>query len=213
MGKTSDWLVPAGLLLLCFVPIAAGTVRLSELAAGIETAENARFFAAPLPVLLHVPAVTLFGILGALQFAPALRRRFPLWHRWAGRLVVPAGLLAALSGLWMDQFYALPAKDGFVLYLMRLASGAWMSAALVTGYLAIRRRDVAAHQDWMLRGYAVGMGAGTQVLTGLPYFLLVGQPGVAVNAVLMGAGWGINVILAEWIIARRNGHRPILSTA
>src|SRR5690606_40582183 len=70
--RSSDLLVPA----------AAGTARLAELAGGAEpTAANARFLAAPIPVVLHILAVIPFSILGAFQFAPAFRRRRRGWHR------------------------------------------------------------------------------------------------------------------------------------
>ena len=77
-----------------------------------------------------------------------------------------------------------------------------MLAAMLQGVDAIRRRDFAAHGRWMLRAYAIGMGAATQVLTHLPWFLLVGRPGEAARGVLMGAGWMINVAIAEWIVRR-----------
>lgn len=51
------------------------------------------------------------------------------------------------------------------------------------------------------------MGAGTQVLTHVPYFALVGTPDEGLRAVLMGAGWVINLIVAESIIRRGNGYR------
>ena len=35
---------------------------------------------------------------------------------------------------------------------------------------------------------------------------LVGKPGESARTVLMGAGWVINVVVAEWIIARRRDH-------
>ncbi|MEQ1934735.1 MAG: hypothetical protein ABL962_12820, partial [Fimbriimonadaceae bacterium] len=47
------------------------------------------------------------------------------------------------------------------------------------------------------------MGAGTQVFTHVPYFVLVGKPGELSKAVLMGAGWVINIVVAEWIIRRQ----------
>jgi predicted membrane protein DUF2306 len=73
---------------------------------------------------------------------------------------------------------------------------------------AIRRRAFASHGAWMTRAYAIGMGAGTQVLTHLPWFLCVdGKPGELPRAVMMGAGWVINVAVAEWII-RGGTHRP-----
>src|SRR5437588_7224964 len=77
-----------------------------------------------------------------------------------------------------------------------------MAASMVLGVDAVRRRDVKAHGAWMIRAYAIGMGAGTQVLTHLPWFILVGKPGETARGVLMGAGWVINVIVAEWIIRR-----------
>jgi uncharacterized membrane protein len=193
MGKYSDWGIPAGLIALSAVPIAAGTVRLTQLANGAATAENARFFDSPLPAVLHITAIALFSLLGALQFAPRIRNAFPKWHRWSGRVTVPAGIIAALSGLWMTHFYDLPPTDGTALYLTRLIVGIWMTFALVRGYLAIRARDIETHRNWMLRGYAIGMGAGTQVLTNLPVILTIGPPDTAVRAALMGAGWAINI--------------------
>src|SRR5437588_11436727 len=77
-----------------------------------------------------------------------------------------------------------------------------MAASMVLGVDAVRRRDVKAHGAWMIRGYAIGMGAGTQVLTHLPWFILVGKPGESARTVLMGAGWMVNVIVAELIIRR-----------
>lgn len=40
-----------------------------------------------------------------------------------------------------------------------------MAACLVLGFTAIRRRDIAAHRAWMIRAYAIGLGAGTQAFT------------------------------------------------
>ena len=101
---SAKWLV-AALLLLSAIPLAAGTVRLTQLAGGAEiTPANARFFAAPLPVVLHIVSAGVYAILGAFQFAPAFRRRRPGWHRAAGRLLVVCGLLVGLSALWMTLF-------------------------------------------------------------------------------------------------------------
>ena len=96
LSTRAGWLVPAALILLSAIPLAAGAVRLDELAGGAEiTPANARFFAAPLPVVLHIVCASLYCLLGAFQFAPGFRRRRPGWHRAAGRLLVPCGLLVA----------------------------------------------------------------------------------------------------------------------
>jgi uncharacterized membrane protein len=197
----STWLVPAGLLVLCVVPVLAGAVRMTQLASGIATPENARFFASPIPVVVHLISVTIFSVVGAFQFVPSLRIR-NRWHRTSGRVLLPLGLAAAISGLWLNQFSALPPGDGSILYVERLLFGAAMLAALGLGLHAIRRRDYMNHRAWMMRGYAIGLGAGTQVITNVPWFVLVGTPAVTTRAVLMGAGWVINLLVAEWIIRR-----------
>jgi hypothetical protein len=38
------------------------------------TADNARFVASPIPVAVHIVSVTVYSLLGALQFVPLLRR-------------------------------------------------------------------------------------------------------------------------------------------
>lgn len=202
----ANWLIPAGLILLSLVPAIAGTVRLSELAtnAPINPA-NARFFATPLPVVLHILTVIPYTIVGAFQFARGLRRRNRKWHRTAGKVLLVLGMTAALSGLWMAHFYPWPAGDGNALYIIRLIFGSAMVASLVLAVAAIRRRQYFEHGAWMTRAYAIGVGAGTQVFTHLPYAIVTGngRPDETSRAVMMGAGWIINVIIAEWLIRKR----------
>ena len=215
-SSKSDWLIPGALIALSLVPAVAGMARLAQLAGGASiTPENARFFAAPLPILLHIPSVVVFSMLGAFQFSPGFRRRRHGWHRAAGRILIPCGMVAALSGLWMTYVYPWPPGDGQLLYAERLVFGSAMVLAIALSVLAIRRREFVSHGEWMLRAYAIGLGAGTQVLTHLPWFLLVGaKPGERPRAVMMGAGWVINVVVAEWIIRNRTA-RPVavLATA
>lgn len=201
-----SWLVPAALILLGLIPAVAGGVRLVQLGAGVElTPENARFVDAPLPVVLHIVAVTIYAWIGAFQFSGEVRRRYPRWHRGAGRVLVLAGLAAALTGLWMTQYYAPPPLDrGMVLFLVRWAVGLCMTVFLVLGLLAARRRDIPVHRAWMMRAYGLGMGAGTQVLTHFPWTLAVGMPtSTEVRTMLMVAGWAINVVVVEAILARK----------
>lgn len=202
-AASATWLM-TGLLLLSVIPLIAGAVRLTELAGSATiTAANARFFESPLPVVLHIVGAGVYSILGAFQFANGFRRRRPGWHRQVGRLVVGSGLVVALSGLWMAQFYQLPEIDGPLLYGFRLLFGSFMTAAIVLGFAAIRCGDVRGHRAWMVRSYAIGLGAGTQVLTLLAGEVIAGPPSEFGRALLMGAGWAINLAVAEWAIRKR----------
>jgi hypothetical protein len=203
-SRRADWLVPALLILLGLVPAIAGTARLAELASDAEvTAKNIRFFEQPIPVVLHILFVAPYSLVGALQFSPGFRKRNRPWHRAAGRVIGMFGIGAALTGLWMAHFYPWPAGDGMGVYIERLIAGTAMLAFMVLALNDVRRRSFKSHGRWMIRAYALGMGAGTQVLTHLPWFIFAeGAPGETGRTVMMGSAWLINAIVAEWIIRR-----------
>ena len=206
--KKAEWLIPAALVFLSIVPVLAGAARIVELTSSTEiTPDNARFFASPIPVVVHIVSVTLYALLGAFQFAPSFRRRKNGWHRAAGRILVPSGLAATLSGLWMTQFYPWPEYDGVWLYGLRLIFGTTMLASLALGYLATRRKDFPQHGAWMIRAYAIGLGAGTQVFTHLPWILFPSIHSELARTIMMGTGWVINLIVAEWIIRKQREAR------
>ena len=210
---SAAWLV-AALLLLSAIPLASGAFRLTQLASGAEiTPANARFFASPLPVVVHIVSASVYTILGAFQFANGLRRRWPGWHRAAGRLLVVCGLLVGLSGLWMTLFYPWPAGDGALLYALRLVFGSAMVMSIVLGFTTIRRGDVSGHRAWMTRGYAIGLGAATQMLTLMVGEIIAGPPSELSRALLMGAGWVINLAIAEWAIRKRRIPRARTASA
>ncbi len=195
------WLRLVGLVALTVVPVTAGAVRLHELASGAPvTPANARFFGQPAPIVVHIVCASVFCILGVGQFVPALRGRRSRWHRVVGRVLIPCGLAAAASGVWMAVGYSLPAHDTALLKTMRVLFGSAMASALILSLVAVRRRDFVAHRAWAVRGYAIAMGAGTQVVTTVPWVLLLGEPAGTARAFLMAAGWVINLVVAEaWL--------------
>ena len=208
LSRKADWLIPAGLIALALIPTAAGSIRMAQLLTGVEiTPDSARFMAAPLPVMLHITSSVVYCVLGALQFSPGLRQRRPVWHRIGGRILVPCGFISALSALWMTQFYPHGINpptsfDGAALYATRLMVASAMALFLGFGLAAILKRNIAGHRAWMMRSYALGLGAGTQVFTHLPWFLFPDVHGVTTRAICMGAGWAINLAVAEWLIRR-----------
>ena len=200
----TPWWVPIGLILLSVIPLTFGAIRLSQLINGAEiTPANARFFASPSPVVIHIISSAVYALLGAFQFVGRLWQRGSKWHRWVGRFLVPVGLLVGLSGLWMTVFYPRPEGASNLLYAFRLLFGTGMVLSIIIGYFAILRKDVSQHQAWMIRAYAIGLGAGTQVFTGMVGALIFGTPNEFQNALLMGAAWVINLAVAEWIIRKQ----------
>jgi uncharacterized membrane protein len=197
----SSWRVPAALVLLSAIPVAAGSLRLLEVAGGPQLLpDNPRIDASPAPVVVHVVAAAVFALLGAFQFPASLRRRHRAWHRRAGRVLVGAGLLVAGSGLWMTLFYP-GAPGGDLLWTVRLVVSHAVAASIVLGFTAIRRRDIPAHRAWMIRAYALALGAGTQVFTQGIGEGVFGTSDLS-TGLSVSSGWVVNAAIAEWVIRR-----------
>ncbi len=204
-GWRRSWPLVALLLVLSAIPVMSGSLRLIGVAGGPALMPaNHRYGDFPLPLVLHIVGAIVFVLAGILQFLPRFRRRHPLWHRRAGRVQVPAGLVAAGSGLAMTLFFEAQPNSGTLLYVFRLGFGSMMVISLVLGVTSIRRRDIAAHGAWMTRAYAIGLAAGTQAFTGGFGEALFGT-GVIAADLAKGAGWIINLAVAEAAI--RHPHR------
>lgn len=203
-SKKDYWII-GSLLFLSLVPGIAGVIRFLQVTTGNGyTVENQRFFNDPIPVLSHIVAVIFFSILGAFQFSPGFRKKHIVWHRISGRFLVCMGLFSALSGLWLTLVYPRVPTDGDWLFGIRMVVGLWMTLCLLLAFIFILQKKITQHSHWMIRGYAIGMGAGTQVFTHLPWFIFVGgEPSGIPRDLMMGAGWLINFIFAEWIVRKR----------
>jgi uncharacterized membrane protein len=208
--QSRGWPVPAALMVLSAIPLTAGTLRLVQLAGGPDLMPaDDRFTGFPTALVVHIIGAAVFALVGVFQFVPGIRRRHRAWHRRAGRVVAVTGLAVTGSALWLTLFYEPQPGTGDLLYLLRLLFAPAMAACLVLGFTAIRRRDIAAHRAWMIRAYALGLGAGTQVLTEGLGGAIFGT-GVVAGDLAKGAGWILNLAVAEWAIrrpARRRNRR------
>jgi hypothetical protein len=202
MSRRTGWAIPVALVALCFVPVMSGTLRLVQLAGGPEIMPaDDRFLGWPLALVTHIVGSAVFALVGAFQLVPAIRRRHPAWHRRAGRVLAVAGLMVAGSALWLTLFYDPQPGTGPLLFVVRLVVAPAMAGCLVVGVAAARRRDFRAHRAWMIRAYAIAVGAGTQVFTQGFGEAVLGT-GELRGDLLKAAGWVINLAVAEWVIRR-----------
>lgn len=206
-SRSVRW-VPYALVALVLLPTLFGSLRLIGLAGGPQLMPpSPRMSASPVPVVVHIVSAVPYAVLGAFQFSAGFRRRRPGWHRAAGRVLVVLGLAVAGSALWMTLFYPRQPGTGVLSYLFRLAFGSGLAASIILGFTAIRRCDIARHQAWMTRAYALALGAGTQVFTTGIGPAIFGTSQLTLDLSL-GAGWAINLAVAESVI-RRPVHRRI----
>ena len=204
------------LFLLALIPVLTGIVILISMQQGTlntltEPQDLIRRASYPWALTGHIIGGSAILILGFAQFSARLRRACPACHRWTGRALIMLGVFFALSSLWMnfsDQAMAASAlHDGAqnvvaVLFLIVLG----------LGLAAIRRGDVVRHRVWMLRAYALTLGAATQTVMLLPVFLIYGEvEGTAFDLDFI-SGWLINLAVAEVLIRRQTRKKPLQLT-
>lgn len=157
-----------------------------------------RYLAHPGVALLHVLPGILYVGLGPLQFVARLRARALAVHRWTGRVLVAAGILTGVFAL--AAAFRLPAYGGALTQAATVVFGAIFLYSLARGFVHARRREIAAHREWMLRAFALGLGVATIRVV---IVLLQSLAGLAFEDVFGASFWvglGANLAVAEaWI--------------
>ena len=195
------------LFLLALIPVLIGSGILMSMQQGslntfTEPADLIRRESYPFALTAHILGGSTMLLLGFAQFSSRLRRAFPAWHRWAGRGLILLGVVFALAGLRMN-FSGHAQADSALYDGAQTLAAALFLATLWLGFTAIRRGDVARHRVWMLRAYALTLGAATQTILLLPVFLLFGKVEGLVLDLAFISGWLVNLAVAEALIRRR----------
>ena len=210
-AKTLGW-VAIGLSILILVGFA--TVRIASMFADPPPTGSfeARYAQHQAVALLHLVPGLLFLGLGALQLMPRVRNRHLGFHRRLGRLLVASALVSGVFGL--AAAIALPAFGGVNTQVAVLFFGVLFLFAVTRAFVAIRRKQVQVHREWMIRAYALATGVATVRVVLGPLIALSGLDMEAVFGTSFWLGWSINLLVAEvWINKTRVGaRRPLPST-
>ena len=161
----------------------------------------------PWQAALHI-APGLIYLLGAtLQLSARFRRKHLAVHRRLGRVLVPAGMVAALFALAIGLFHPF---DGVVEGSAAVVFALWLLASLTVAVVAVRRHDIAAHRRWMIRAFAAAMGiAGIRlwvVILGAVQSMVTGElamsPQQGTYGIAFWLGFGSTVLAGEWWLRR-----------
>ena len=154
----------------------------------------------------HIVFAGLALLVGGFQFSRRLRRKSLTAHRWVGRTYVFSVYVGGAAAFVMS-FFSSVAFLGFFGFGTLAVLWVWTTHR---GLRSAREHDLASHQAWMIRSFALSYAAPTLriwlvvlVLVQLPF----GLPGdvVASNAYapVPFLCWLPNIVVAEFIIHRR----------
>jgi uncharacterized membrane protein len=154
--------------------------------------------------LLHRLGGAIYMILGVMQFMPRIRTNYVSLHRWSGRIFLGLSAAAAASGLVIVVAFPFEPGERLPSFLF----SALMLFCAAKAYIAIRRRQVAAHREWITRSFAVGLGIATIRLLAAPVLLVTHLTTHDVLVPAFWGGWGLTFIAAEVLIRARRAKPP-----
>ena len=108
-------------------------------------------------VAMHVISAVIVMLAGALQLIPQIRNRFPVFHRWNGRIFMLTAVALSSAGLYMTWI------RGSIGDLSQHIGGSlgavviWLCAAMALRYAMAR--DFKTHRRWALRLFLVSSAA------------------------------------------------------
>jgi hypothetical protein len=106
-----------------------------------------------LAYLAHALGAGIIAFGGALQLMPFIRKRFPTFHRWNGRL-----FLFTVTGLSLSGFYLVWIRHTSPSFIEGVSTSLNGVLILAFAALALRTamaRNIAVHQRWATRLYLV----------------------------------------------------------
>lgn len=163
----------------------------------------------PYGLQVHIAASGVAMILGAFQFLKVLRQKAPSVHRWMGRAYVLACTVGGLAGGTIALSSTAGPIAGWGFFMLAVF---WVPFTLLA-WTSAMRRDFTAHENWMIRSFALTFGAVTLRLQ-LPIAGALGEAGVIPSDFVWSyqyiawLAWVPNLIVAElWIASRRKPRR------
>lgn len=156
---------------------------------------DAGFAQHPFITFLHILPGALFMILGPLLFLPAIRARYPRFHRRGERVVIGCGYIIGLSALILP-------------FMMKPIGGLNEAAAttffaiwfLITLTMASRSSNPVLHHEWMTRMFSIGLAIGTIRPIVVLFFIFSGLPPQVFFGTAFWIGFTLHLVLAEaWI--------------
>jgi tetratricopeptide (TPR) repeat protein len=108
-------------------------------------------------VVMHVASAAAIMLAGALQLVPQVRSRFPVFHRWNGRIYMLSAVTLSMAGLYMTWIRGSVGDVAQHLSSTLNALLMWLFAALALRFALAR--DFKTHRRWALRLFLVVSGS------------------------------------------------------
>jgi uncharacterized membrane protein len=162
-------------------------------------------------VALHFLAGGIILVLGSIQFIEWVRQKFPVFHRWLGRVYVVACALTAIGGL--TYIIVKGTIGGMVMNIGFSGYGLAMLLCAVLTMKFARDKNFDSHRAWAIRLYALAIGSWLyRMYYGFTFFSGVGWHQSdfrgTFDIIMTFFFWVPNLLVAEFFIRSSTRQLP-----
>lgn len=141
-----------------------------------------------LSVATHLALAVVIHLLGPLQLVPFVRSRFPVFHRWSGRVFVACVIIVAAAGAYMlvtREIGAWTLRLGFAIQGVFILWFAWQAVRFA------RRGEFSLHRRWATRLFLAASAVWFFRVILMIWFALTGGVGINIDD---GTGWFLDAM-------------------
>lgn len=152
-------------------------------------------------LIVHVVTGLVATFIGWTQFIPQFRIKYMKAHRLVGKIYIICILIAAFTAFFLAHYSPGMNLSGRIsFYVLPFV---WVTT-VIFAYLAIIKRKIVQHQEWMIRSYVVTFFFTIFVIVTkyFPYEAL-NVAYLDIMALITWASWAIPLFIAELVIQGR----------
>ena len=150
-----------------------------------------------LAVATHLVSAVIVILAGMLQLVPQIRNRFPIFHRWNGRLYILTAFSVSLAGLYMTWI-----RGSIGDLSQHLGSSLMAILIMLCAVMALRyalARDFTTHRRWALRLYLV-VSASLFIRAGIFLSFLLNQGALGFDPTTFSGPFLTFITFAQYLV-------------
>lgn len=161
---------------------------------------NAKSFHQPFGhlLLLHIVFGMITILIGPFQFFFSIRKEYPKFHRFTGRVYLISVVMAAISAIVLAVEDAIQTQHNIVFGtgLLGLAF-AWLVTSGMA-FWAVRNRNFVQHREWMVKSYVVTCGFTTFRIVASTFLFFERIDNIA--GLMAWACWAVPLLVTEGLL-------------
>ncbi|WP_240701823.1 DUF2306 domain-containing protein [Pseudoalteromonas rubra] len=150
-----QWSFAIYILSIYALPLLIGAPELADKASPAQGFDNSGGFNS-LMFFGHIIPAALMAMSGIFQLSPGVRKRYPRFHRYNGRLFLVLGMSGALTGLYLSWGVGIRLSDIGAMGVT--LNGLLIPVFVVLAWRSALNKQFAAHQRWAVHSFILVNG-------------------------------------------------------